>query len=85
MALGNLIPTSIRTVATSVCSSTLAESQVPDPDHHGNHRDVQYKRQYVRSDTEVWELPDFILVGKRRKPDSKGSVAGATANSTACS
>lgn len=78
-SLGNLVPTGIKTVPSSVCSSILAESQVPDLDHRGNHGDVQCKRWYTRSDPKVWERGDFVLVGKRRKPDSRGSVAGATA------
>jgi len=82
MSLGILVPTGVRTVASSVCSSILAESQVADPDHHSNHGDVRYKRQYMRSYPEVWELGDFVLVGKKRKPAIKANAASATTNST---
>lgn len=81
VTLGNLVPTGTRTVASSVCSSILAESRVPDSEHPDNHGDVRYKRWYTRSDPKVWELADFVLIGKSRKPHTEGSVAGATANS----
>lgn len=41
-SLGNLDSAGIRKDVSSVCSSILVESQVPDPDHHSNHEDAQY-------------------------------------------
>lgn len=68
-SLGNLFSTSIRKIASSVCSSILAESQVPNPGHHGNY---DYKRWYTRSNPKVRELWYFVLVSKSIKPDTKG-------------